>query len=530
MAAYDAIIVGAGHNGLVAAAYLARGGLKVLALERRHIVGGAAVSEEFHPGYRNSIASYSLGLLRSEIIRDLDLKRHGLQTIPYRGALEFLGEGKAVMLTGDEAHDRAVIGQFSNRDYDAMIALRQRLMRVGDIVRDEWMREPPSLAGGFGAALDALRISRSFRKLTLDDRHFLTQMFTNSAYDLVHRWFESQVVRQLYCGYCQTGIFSSIRAPGTALPFFMNVLGELDGVRYRWGMARGGMGSVSQAIAGACRERGVEIRTSAPVERILVENGKATGVRLETGEELTARVVLANTDPKRTFLRLIDEEHLDPEFTADIGTLKMGSGTFRMNLALNGEPEFADIPRKDWERARGMIMHVLPPIDVTEANATRAMQGEMSDYPYLVIQIPTGLDDSLAPPGHHIMGILAKFYPYQLSGNRHWDDWREKAADMILDTVQRHFPNIRNILVGRQMMSPLDLERVFGLTESDNFHGRHELSQIFSVRPHPKAAQYRTPIKGLYLCGAGTHPGGSVTGAPGHNAAKRVLKDLRRFF
>jgi phytoene dehydrogenase-like protein len=525
---YDAIVIGGGHNGLTAAFYLAEAGVKTLVLERRHVVGGAAVSEEFHPGYRNSIASYSLGLMRSEVIRDLDLKRHGLQAIPYRGALELLSDGRAILLTGDEAHDQAVVGRFSNRDYDAMKELRARFLRVGDVVRDQWLREPPDLAGGFDALLSTLRIGGQLHKLSAEDRHFLAQLFSSSAYNLVTRWFESDTIRQIYAVHCVGSNFASLHGPGSALPFFMNVLGELDGVRNKWGIAKGGMGSVSQAMAAAAEEQGVVIRTSAPIAKVLIKAGRAEGVRLESGEEIRARVVLANTDPKRTFLQLVGREHLDAEFATDIERFRMGTASLRMNLALSEAPQFAALSGAQAEIARGSVIHMLPDIKTVERNFERARDGEMSEEPYVTIQIASALDDSLAPPGHHVMALLCKYYPYQLSGGRSWDDVKDQVADRIITAAERHFPNLRRTIVGRQVMSPLDLERVFGLTEGDVFQGRHDLDQIFSLRPHPKSARYRTPIGGLYLCGAGAHPGGGVTGAPGHNAAKRVIKDLRR--
>jgi phytoene dehydrogenase-like protein len=525
---YDAIVIGGGHNGLTASAYLGKAGIKTLVLERRHVVGGAAVSEEFHPGYRNSIASYSLGLMRSEVIRDLDLKRYGLEAIAYRGALELLSDGRAILFTGEAAHDQAVVGRFSNRDYEAIKELRARFLRIGDIVRDQYLREPPDLAGGLDTLLGMLRIGGKLHKLSAEDRHFLVKMFTSSAYDLVTRWFESDTIRQIYAVHCVGSNFASLHAPGSAVPFFLNVLGELDGVRNKWGIARGGMGSVSQAMAAAARAHGVEIRTSAPIERVLVQSGKATGVRLESGEEIRARVVLANTDPKRTFLQLVGREHLAPEFAADIEGFRMGTASLRMNLALNAVPEFAALDGAEAEVALGAIIHMLPDIATVERNYALARQGEMSDEPYVTIQIASALDDSLAPKGHHVMALLCKYYPYQLAGGQSWDDVKDAVADRIIAKAERHFPNLRRIIVGRQVLSPLDLERIFGLTEGDVFQGRHELDQIFSLRPHPKAARYRTPIAGLYLCGAGAHPGGGVTGAPGHNAAKRVLKDLRR--
>jgi phytoene dehydrogenase-like protein len=528
MSGYEAIVIGAGHNGLTAAAYLGRAGLSTLVLERRSVVGGAAVTEEFYPGYRNSIASYTLSLLRPEIIRDLELKRHGLETIAYRGSLDILGEGQTALFTGEEMHDRAQIARFSNRDFDAMGRLSAQLQRVGDVVRDQLLREPPSLAGGLGSILSMLRIGGGMRKLAPDDRHFLVQMFTLSANDLMERWFESEAVRQIYAVHCVSSNFSSLDAPGSAIPFFINVLGEFEGRRGKWGLARGGMGAVTQALAADAREHGVVIRTGVPVERIIIEGGRAQGVRLEGGEEIRARFVLANTDPKRTFLKLVGSEHLDPEFAAGIDHLRMGHASLRMNLALSGEPQFAGIPVAEQAIARGSAVTILPTRNQAEANYRAAQAGEIPAEPYVALLVPSSLDDSLAPPGHHVMSLLCKYYPYRLSGGRHWDDIRESVANSILDAVGRHISNLAAITVGRQVLSPLDLERTFGLTEGDIFHGRHDLDQIFSLRPHPEAAQYRTPVPGLYLCGSGSHPGGGVSGAPGHNAAKRVLRDRRR--
>jgi phytoene dehydrogenase-like protein len=525
---YDAIVIGGGHNGLTAAAYLGKGGLRTLVLERRAVVGGAAVTEEFHPGYRNSIASYVLSLLRPEIIRDLDLRRHGLSLIPFRAALDILSDGRTLLFTGEEMHDRAEVARFSNRDYEAMGALRERLQRVGAVVRDQLLREPLDLGGRLDAILPMLRLGGGLRRLSPEDRHFLVQMFTLSANDLMERWFESEAMRQVYAVHCVSSNFASLDAPGSAIPFFINVLGEFEGRRGRWGLARGGMGAVTQAIASAAREHGAEIRTSAPVARILLRDGRAEGVRLESGEELRARVVLANTDPKRTFLTLVGREHLAPAFADGIDHLRMGHASLRLNLALNAAPEFAALSGAEAELARGSSITLLPDRATVERNYRLAREGRIPDDPYVAIVIPSALDDSLAPPGHHVMSLLCKYYPYHLADGQHWDALRESVADRILATVARHIPNLPRITVARQVLSPLDLERVFGLTEGDIFHGRHDLDQLFSLRPHPKAARYRTPVPGLYLCGSGSHPGGGVSGAPGHNAARRVLRDLGR--
>jgi phytoene dehydrogenase-like protein len=522
---YDAIVIGAGHNGLTAAAYLGRAGLSTLVLERRAVVGGAAVTEEFHPGYRNSIASYTLSLLRPEIIRDLELKRHGLETIAYRGSLDIFSDGRTLLFDGNETHDRAQVARYSNRDYEAMGRLRSQLQRVGDVVRAQLLCEPPDLAGGIGSILDMLRIGGSLRGLTPGDRHFLVQMFTLSANDLMERWFESEPIRQSYAVHCVSSNFASLDAPGSAIPFFINVLGEFEGRQGKWGLARGGMGAVTQAIAADASEHGVEIRTAAPVERILIENGRAVGVRLAGGEEIRARAVLANTDPKRTFLTFVGREHLEPAFADDIAHLRMGHASLRMNLALKGAPRFAGLPDAEQALALGSAVTILPTRAEAEENYRRASDGRLPVSPYVALLVPSSLDDSLAPAGHHVMSLLCKYYPYRLAEGD-WDAMRDPVADGILAEVARHIPNLPEITVARQVLTPLDLERVFGLTEGDIFHGRHDLDQIFSLRPHPKAARYRTPIAGLYLCGSGSHPGGGVSGAPGHNAAKRVLRDL----
>ncbi|HVY99734.1 MAG TPA: NAD(P)/FAD-dependent oxidoreductase [Dongiaceae bacterium] len=524
---YDAIVVGGGHNGLTAACYLGKAGLKTLVLERRHVVGGAAVSEEFHPGYRNSVASYSPGMLRSEVIRDLELKRHGLRFIPYRGSLDLFTDGRVMMFTGDDAHDQAMVGRYSNRDYDAIKAFRARLMRVSDIVRQQFLKAPLDLKGGLDQLLPALKVGNGLRKLDVDDRQFLLQLFTSSAYEIVQRHFESDIVRQSFAVHALAGNFASLRAPGSATPMLIDALGELDGKRHEWGIAVGGMGSITQAMRRRAEELGVEIRTSAPVGKIVVKDGVAGSVRLETGEEFSGRAILANTDPKRTFLKFVGREHLDEGFARDIENIRMGTSSLRMNLALAGTPEIAGLSAKEAEIGLASGITILPTIASVERNYMRALDGEATDDPFIAIQVASALDDSLAPPGHHVMSLLCKYYPYELAGGVKWDDIKERVADGIVDVVAKYFPNIKQLVVGRQVLTPLDLERMFGMTQADIFHGAHQPHQLFSMRPHPKASQYRTPIKGLYLCGSGAHPGGGVTGGPGHNAAQAVIKDLR---
>lgn len=523
---FDAIVIGAGHNGLTAAGYLGKAGLRTLVLERRPVVGGAAVTEEFHPGYRNSIASYVVSLLRSEVVRDLELRENGYELIHLKGGVELCRDDH-LFLTGDETNDRAEIGRFSSRDYDAMKRFEVMLAETGTVISNQWLREPPSLEGGFMDMLGMLKAGRDMRGLSVQLRHRLLQMFTSSAAEIIERWFESPMVRSMFASHCISGNFTSLNQPGSAIPFFHHALGESDGEDGGWGLARGGMGQITRAMASFARSKDVEIRMDAAVEKIVVENGRATGVRLPGGEQITARAVLSNTDPKRTFLKLVDPEHLPMDFVEDIKHLRMGHASLRMNLALNGLPEFRDFPGSEILPQHQSAIVIFPPMDVIEENYQSANAGRMPVEPRLDIVIPSTLDDSLAPAGHHVMSILCKYYPYEPANNQQWDDVRERVADDIIDYLARFMPNIKSLIVGRQVLTPLDLERVFGLTEGDIFHGRHDLDQIFSLRPHPSAAKYRTPLKGLYLCGSGAHPGGAVSGAPGHNGAMRVIKDLR---
>lgn len=524
---YDAIVVGGGHNGLTAAAYMGRAGMKVLVVERRPVLGGAAVTEEFHPGYRNSIASYTVSLLRPEVIAELELERHGYETIAHKGAINMFSDGEAMLLTGDESHDRAVYGRWSNRDYDAMLRFYAAVGRAGEVLRAQWLKAPPPLGGGIMDLTALLPGAKAFRQLSPADRHFLMQLFTGSATSLMERWFESRRIRNKFLGHCVSSNFASLNAPGSALPFFQNALGEFQGKRGSWGVAKGGMGAITQAMARAGAEYGVEYRTGAAVERILVEGGRAGGVRLEGGEEIRGRLVAANTDPKRTFLGLVGREHLDEGFAGDIEHLRYGHASLRMNLALKGAPVFEGLSAAESEIARASAMYIYPTPEEIEEGYRWACAGEVHNVPYVNMLLPSEQDDSLAPRGHHVMSLLCKYFPYRLSGNRSWDAIKEQVADQVLARVARHIPNLPDLIVARQVLSPLDLERMFGLTEGDIFHGRHDLDQIFSLRPHPEAAQYRTPIDGLYLCGSGSHPGGGVSGAPGRNAAMRIIADVK---
>ena len=522
---FDAIVIGAGHNGLTAAGYLGKAGLKTLVLERRGVVGGAAVTEEFHPGYRNSIASYVVSLLRPEVIRDLELHAHGYEFIPLEGDVELCRDDH-LFLNGDEDNDRREVGRFSARDYDAMQRFDAMVEEVGEIVRNQWLREPPALKPGLGDLPGLLTGANDFRKLSAERRHRLLQLFTSSAAHLIERWFESPMIRSMFASHCVSGNFASLHQPGSAIPFFHHALGSHGGEHGGWGLSRGGMGGITQAMASFARSKGVDIRTNAEVEEILVEKGRVSGVLLAGGETVTAKAVLSNADPKRTFLTLVDERHLPQEFRKDIRMLRMGHASMRMNLALNGLPELRDYPGTEPLPQHRSSIVIYPPMEAMEDNYHAARTGRLPAEPRLDIVIPSTLDDSLAPKGHHVMSILCKYYPFRLADGSRWDDRREEVADSIIDHLERFMPNIGSRIVGRQVLTPVDLERVFGLTEGDIFHGRHDLDQIFSLRPHPQAAKYRTPLAGLYLCGSGAHPGGAVSGAPGHNGALRVIRDL----
>lgn len=523
---YDVIIVGGGHNGLTAAGYLGKTGLKTLVLEKREMVGGACVTEEIHPGYQISTTSYVVSLLQSKIINDLQLKAHGYETLPIESSLKICGDN-FLFLTGDETNDRREMLRYSSKDYDAMIKFDAMVQKYGMVLRNQMLREPPQLDADFTDLISIARLGWDIRKLSSELRHRLIQMLTSSAYDLIERWFDSAMIKNMYAAACFSGGFASLRQPGSAIPFFHLAIGELDGKLGAWGAVKGGMGAITKAMASFAQSQGVEIRTSAGVKKILIDQGKTIGVQLENGDIINGRCVMANTDPKRTFLKLIDQDQLDSEFVKDIQQIRMGSGSLKLNLALNGMPniKFQDSLQKElWQKS---LISIFTDIEGLEANFFAAAQGKLPDKPCLEIAIPSALDDSLAPSGHHVMGIVAKYYPFQLAGGQSWDNIKDDVTEQIVDYIAQVMPNLKDLIVKQMMISPLDYEREYGLTEGDIFHGRHDIDQLFSMRPHPRAAQYRTPVKNLYLCGSGSHPGGGVSGAPGHNAARRVIADLK---
>jgi phytoene dehydrogenase-like protein len=490
-------------------------------------VGGAAVSEEFHPGYRNSLASYVVSLLRPEVIRDLELERYGYQPIPLDNSLYLDSRGDYLLLTGNERHDRAEFARFSATDYDALQAFEDSVKTVGDILARQWLREPPRLhGGGLSDLLSSVKLGLDIYRLDETQRWRLLQFFVGAPESIIDRWFESEKVKSMIAAHIMPANYAPLSQPGASLAMLHHAVGEVAGRRGAWGLVRGGMGTITQAMAASARDQGVVIRTSAPVERILVERHAVCGVLLENGETVHAPVVAANTDPKRTFLTLLGESHLPQDFVRDIRAFRQESASLRMNLALRELPEFAAFPGGGLgPQHRSSITLIEGKEHLDEAyRSSRA--GIPADPPIIEAIIPSALDDSLTDKsGSHVMSLLCKYMPYDLAGGQHWDERKPRVVAAILEYVSEFIPNLPDILVASQCLSPLDLERLFGMTRGDICHGRMEPDQLYSARPHPAAAQYATPVKGLYLCGSGTHPGGGVTGAPGHNAARRILRD-----
>lgn len=525
----DVLLVGGGHNGLTCAAYLARAGLRVTVLERRGVVGGAAVTEEFHPGFRNSVASYTVSLLQPRVIEDLDLRGHGLRIVPRRrGNFLPLPDGR-YLLTG-AGQTQAQVAKFSLRDAQALPAYEARLEAIADVLRALALQPPPNVtdAGWWKALPELLRGVRLGRRLvTLDAtlRQELLDLFTLSAAEYLDRWFESAPIKALFGFDGVVGHYASPYTPGTAYVLLHHVFGEVEGVKGAWGHAIGGMGAITQAMAAAARAAGATIRTDAGVEEVLVEGGRAVGVRLHTGEALRARCVVANVNPKLLYQRLLRAEHVPPATAERMAHWRCGSGTFRMNVALARLPSFSALPGEGDHLTAGIIL--APSLDYMDRAYLDARAHGWARAPIVELLIPSTLDDALAPPGQHVASLFCQHVAPQLPDGRSWDDHREEVADLMIATVERYAPGFAASVLGRQIKSPLDLERDFGLIGGDIFHGALTLNQLFAARPALGQADYRGAIPGLYLCGAGTHPGGGVTGAPGHNAAQVVIGDLR---
>jgi phytoene dehydrogenase-like protein len=522
--AFDAAVVGAGHNGLVCACYLARAGLRVSVFERRHVVGGAAVTEEFHPGFRNSAASYTVSLLHPKVIRDLHLAERGLRIVerPFSNFLPTEGGGYLKVGGGLEATQRE-IARFSAADAERLPAYYARLERVADVLRGLLLDTPPDVDGGLPELLGAWKTARRLNRLPLAAKRDVLDLFTMAAGDWLDRWFASDPIKACFGFDSVVGNFASPWSPGTAYVLLHHVFGEVNGKKGTWGHAVGGMGAISQALAAEARSLGVEIRTGVAVERILEGGGRASGLALSDGTQVEARCVVANAHPK-VAARLAGGAGWPEAFA----NYQSESATFRMNVALSALPDFTCLPGTEAapHHASGIIL--APTLAYMDrAYATARTQG-WSQEPIVEVLVPSTVDDTLAPRGAHVASLFCQHFRYALPGGRRWQDERERAADAVVDLVTRHAPNFRASVLARRILSPADLESEFGLVGGDIFHGKLTLNQLFSARPALGHGNYRLPLRGLYLCGSGAHPGGGVTGVPGHNAAREVLRDRRR--
>ncbi len=524
----DALIIGAGHNGLVCATYLAKAGLKVCVLERRDVVGGAAVTEEFHPGFRNSVAAYTVSLLQPKVIRDLDLAAHGLRVVERRRNNFLPRPDGSYLLTG-AGQTQAEVAKFSKRDAERLPEYEKRLDAIADVLRALALEPPPNITdGGWWKAIPELvragRLGKRLHGLDPSLRQELLDLFTISAAEYLDRWFESEPIRAVLGFDGVVGNYASPYTPGSAYVLLHHVFGEVNGVKGAWGHAIGGMGAITQAMAKAAEAAGVEIRTGCGVREVMVEGGRAVGVVTTQSDVLRARAVVANVNPKLLYEQLLARDVVPVPTRERMANWRCGSGTFRMNVALDRLPSFSALPGDGDHLTAGIIL--APSLDYMDRAYRDAVASGWSREPIVEMLIPSTLDDSLAPSGKHVASLFCQHVAPQLSGGRSWDDHRDEVADLMIATVDRYAPGFAASVVGRQIKSPLDLERDFGLIGGDIFHGALSLNQLFSARPMLGQAGYRGALPGLYLCGAGTHPGGGVTGAPGHNAAKVVASDL----
>jgi len=526
---YDAVIIGGGHNGLTCACYLAGAGLKVRVLERRAVVGGAAVTEEFFPGFRNSTAAYTVSLLHPKVIRDLRLTEHGLRIVE-RPIANFLplSERDYFKVGGSLGATQAELSRFSPRDAERLPAYYDLLERAGGALRDLLLETPPNIGGGVRDVFAALRVGNRVRRLGMGTRRDLLDLVAKSAGDLLDAWFETDAIKAAFGFDAVVGNFASPYAPGTAYVLLHHVIGEVNGKRGAWGHAVGGMGAITQAMAKEAERRGVEITTECEVAKVCVDHRGAQGVQLTDGRVMEARCVVANVTPKRLFLELMDENTLDADFVRRIRGYRCVSATFRMNVALAELPEFTCLPGREVQEHHQSGIIIAPSLAYMEQAYFDARTYGCSRAPIVEMLIPSTVDDTLAPPGRHVASLFCQHFAPQLPGDLHWDHVREDAADFVIDTVARYAPNFKGAVVGRKILSPVDLEREFGLTGGDIFHGALTLDQLWSARPVLGHADYRAPVRALYLCGAGTHPGGGVSGVPGHNCAREIVRDFRR--
>lgn len=521
---YDVIVIGGGHNGLINAAYLARGGRKVLVLEKRHVLGGAAVTEEIIPGFKFSVFSYVVSLLRPEIIRDLDLPRHGLEILPLDGTFTPMPSGDYLWRVNDHSKTRREIARHSKVDAEAYEEFGKEMVQMCRFVKPILAMVPPDPTTLDPRDLKKLYfLGQRFRALSPDDRYNLVQLMTMSATDFLDQWFETDVLKATMSASGIIGTFLGVRSPGTAYVLLHHYMGEIDGAFRSWGFSRGGTGAISNSIADAAREAGVEIRTEAIVSKILVRDGRAEGVVLDRGEEIRAKVVSSSVDPHLTFLKMMDSRELPDDFVEEVRRYKFRGSSGKVNLALDALPDFKCLPGPG-HHLRGAIS-ISPSVEYMERAYDQAKYGEFSQRPYIDMVIPSLTDPSVAPPGKHVLSCFVQYAPYKLKPGLNWDDQKEAFGDTVVNTIAEYAPNLKNIIVGRQVQTPLDIERSIGLTEGNIFQGELSLEQLFFLRPVAGWARYRTPVRNLFMCGSATHPGGGIMGAPGRLAALEILRD-----
>jgi phytoene dehydrogenase-like protein len=518
---YDAIIIGAGHNGLTCAFYLARKGLKVLVLEASDRVGGAAVTDEFLPGFRNSAASYTVSLLQPKVIRDMELERHGLKVV-LRKRDNFLPGDGDYLIAGRNGLTRKEIKRLNPADADGYDRYIAELNVVVPLLKKWILRAPPEVGAGPRGLGALLALGRDLRGLSVREARIVHDFITRSAGDILDRHFHGDLAKALFGFDSVVGNFASPYTPGSAYVLLHHLFGEAAGIEGAWGHAIGGMGSITQAMAKAAREKGAEIILNTPVEEMIVERGKVAGL-VAGGKAWRAETVVSGINPKLLFDNLLPEGEVDADAASRMHNWRCESATFRMNVALSELPKFTVLPKRGDHLTSGII--VGPSLDYMHRAYLDAEVNGWAKEPIIEMLIPSTLDSTLAPKGKHVASLFCQYFRYDLGPKRSWDKEREKAADAIIATVDNHAPGFAKSVIGRQIHSPADLERRFGLVGGDIFHGKMSADQLFSARPLIGAADYRMPVKGLYLCGSGAHPGGGVTGAPGHNAAQAILAD-----
>ncbi len=525
---YDVAIIGGGHNGLACAAYLAKAGLKPVVLERRAIVGGAAVTEEFHPGFRNSTASYTVSLLNAKVISDLELHRHGLKVVERQMSNIYPLSDTDYLSFPDSMEDRqAEFARFSRHDAENLKRYEADMGLVIDELRRLLLVSPPNAGGGLRDLLQAAGLGLRALRQPIEGQRMLLDMVSQSCSDMLDRYFESDVIKAAFAFDGIVGAYTTPKAIGTAYVLLHHWFGEVNGKIGAWGHAIGGMGAISDAMAKAAVEAGAEIRTESPVCEVITQKGRAVGVALEGGEVVQARAVAANVGPKLLFGKMVDPALLPEDFRRRINHFKTGSGSFRMNVALSELPNFSCLPSQGQAPHHSAGIIIGPSIDYLDKAYLDARTYGWSKEPVVEMLIPSTIDPSLAPEGQHVASLFCQQFAPSLPDGRSWNDCRTEAADLIIDTVTRYAPNFKNSVIARQIHSPLDLEQKFGLVDGDIFHGQLTPNQLFAARPVLGHADHRMPLPGLYLCGSGAHPGGGVTGVPGHNAAAEMIRDFR---